>query len=90
MASRVANNYPAVVYKTYPLFFWKLCDKCRKEFRREWGWHYVSGPYFNGRGHRRYLCHSCADIRGVAAEYASGIHNLPPRPPAPPGEGSVR
>lgn len=32
------KDYELEVFSTYPLFFWKGCEKCRKEFRRESLW----------------------------------------------------
>jgi len=59
------------ISRTFPLFFWRRCDKCKQEFRREWGWYFVTGPYYNGRGHGRFLCGSCAKSWDDVAAYTN-------------------
>lgn len=72
------------VYHTYPLIFWQRCSCCKLDFRREWGWRYLSGPYFGGRGRWRYLCSSCAPNREAASLLAATDPHRGKRPPAPP------
>lgn len=56
------------LWRCYPLFFWKECCMCGKDFRREWGWRALTGPYCWGQGVVRYLCSSCAPTKEKAAE----------------------
>ena len=48
------------VIRTYPLLFWRKCVKCKREFRREWGWKYETGNY------NQYICSACAPTIDVA------------------------
>lgn len=79
---RAAQNRHQV-YREYPLFVWKRCYRCRQEFRRERGWRFLTGPYFNGRGHWRHLCGSCAPTRTRAEHLAFVAHMPTPEPPPP-------
>ena len=84
--AKVNYRYRHGVYRTWPLFYWRECDCCGKEFRREWGWHFLAGPWLNGIGHRYYLCRTCAATLEEAHTYArSGPGNSRRSPPpAPP------
>jgi len=78
-------RYRHGVYRTWPIFIWRECDSCGKEFRREWGWHFLTGPWVNGVGHRHYLCRTCAATVEEAHNYAgSGPSASRRKPPAPP------
>lgn len=70
----------------FPLFFWKECCMCGKEFRREKMWETITGPFQNRIGHIRNLCKECAPTDDRAHEiFVSGEWNEPmARPPAPP------
>lgn len=50
----------------YPLLFWKACEKCNKEFRREDIWQVLSFPprwgiatYNHNLGTYHYFCKHC-------------------------------
>lgn len=38
------------VKRHYSFFFWELCISCKKEFRRENGFRFELGPYFDRSG----------------------------------------
>jgi hypothetical protein len=76
------------VYRTYPLIFWQHCSRCKMDFRRAWSWRYLSGPYYNGSGHWRYLCSDCAATREAASQLAATDPHIGKRPPAPPAMGT--
>lgn len=82
--STPSKKYEHSIYREWPVFFWKTCCKCKQEFRRERGWRFLSGPYYNGGGHWRYLCSTCAPTREAANHLALDGVYIPPRPPAPP------
>lgn len=69
--------------RTFPLFFWVSCHKCDMEFRREWGWRAVTGPYTGPYqlGVTKHLCSDCAPDFETANDYflnKSGKKRLPP------------
>jgi len=45
---------PYIIDRIVPLFFWKKCDLCKSEFKREYGWkiHYSIAS--------RIICSKCA------------------------------
>lgn len=66
-------------------FFWQACSCCKQEFRRELGWHFITGPFGGGCGVRRYLCATCAPTEADAIRlYEHRRDYRPPAPPAPP------
>ena len=69
--SKADTRYRHGVYRTWPLFFWRECNWCGKEFRREWGWHFLAGPWLNGVGRRYPLCRTCAPTIEDAHRYAN-------------------
>ena len=72
------------LYRHFPLFFWAKCCGCDKDFRREWGWYSVAGPYYNGMGRKYCLCKTCAPTRAIANDFFLNHKCLKVRPPAPP------
>lgn len=48
------------VCSTWPVFEWCRCEGCGREFRREWGWRVLTGPFYGGMGRWRYVCGDCA------------------------------
>lgn len=78
------KQYEHGIFKHFSLFRWHLCCACNKEFRREKGWRFLSGPFFNGHGHLKYVCAKCVPTKERANEYALNSEWMPPRPPAPP------
>lgn len=76
------------LYRSWTFLIWHKCEKCNQEFRREWGWRALTGPFFNGSGIWRYLCFECAPKREIADEYflnqrwmPSKPKGIPPHPP---------
>lgn len=51
-----ADPFPITTIKP---FFWKLCDCCKQEFRREPGW-WLRIPGANHHVFDKYLCAECA------------------------------
>jgi len=51
---------------TFPLIFWQLCERCRMEFRREWGWTLTVGLSCSIY---RHVCASCAPERKDAENF---------------------
>lgn len=43
----------------FPLFFWRECEFCNKDFRREWGYSLIY--YYMDCRFEKYCCNSCAD-----------------------------
>lgn len=75
------------LYKYFPLFIWNKCGNCEEDFRREWGWWAIVGPYHGGMGRRYYLCKTCAPTKAIANEFFLNhryIKGRPPRPTSPP------
>jgi hypothetical protein len=52
--------YEKLYRMMWPCLLWKYCINCNNEFRKERGWRFICGPYFNGEGHNRYICFDCA------------------------------
>lgn len=71
------------LYRHFSLFFWTKCCGCDKDFRREWGWYAVSGPYCNGMDRKYYLCKTCAPTKSIAADFFLNHKCLKVRPPRP-------
>lgn len=72
------------LWSFYPIFFWHICSKCGKEFRRERGYHALVG-----KRDRRCLCATCAPTFEIANKYFLNKEWLrkrptPPSPPPPP------
>lgn len=76
----------ASLMSVFPLFHWRLCSKCGKEFRREWGWSAILiGDV--------YLCRGCMPTREDAIRFlleCGGLpaslneQHVPPKEPPPP------
>jgi len=85
--------------KKYPRevtpFFWKECDKCRNQFKKEKMWFSVTPSYDHllyGET-KRYLCKECAPTMEIAEKYMNGgFMGEPPdcRPPKRPPEPIIR
>ena len=81
------EQYEHGIYKHYGWFFWRQCCKCNHGFRRDRGWKFLSGPFFQGVGHWRYLCGTCAPTKKDANQLAmAGVYRgtRPPRAPFQP------
>ena len=70
-------RYNGYIGRCCPLFKWRQCCKCGYEFRREIGWQFINGPFFNGAGKWYYICKDCAPTEKDAIKIAV---NLPSRP----------
>lgn len=79
-----------VMFSSYPLFFWKPCCNCNKEFRRERGFRALVGPYHNGAGQWKYVCATCAPTKNVADEIFVKSPWQGKRPSASPAPGRPR
>ena len=69
-------------------FFWKTCDSCKQEFRREPGWLIII-PVANLFVCEKYLCEECAPTLATALAWRRKYteYGPPPQPgdfPAPP------
>ncbi len=74
--------------KIYPIFFWKECSSCNKEFRREWGWK------VKVEMNKIYLCKTCAETENEVYNFVqkslrpqlpkSTVPNISLIPPPPP------
>ena len=82
MKRKHVKKYP-YLYRFFPLFFWRKCDDCKKDFIREWGYRAIVGPFCGGRGRSVYLCKSCRSSIQEAHRYFLYVHHRPFRPPAP-------
>lgn len=67
------------LYTSYPLFSWKQCSKCKKDFRREKIWRALIGM-----GAERFLCMTCAPTEKEASKFFINKEFLPYRPDPPP------
>ena len=63
------------ITKIWPIFFWRLCWECKREFRRTHGWDRIVGPYFGGTGNLYFVCSDCAPDRIQAAAVFEEIEN---------------
>jgi hypothetical protein len=84
--------YPDI-WRTFQWFRWRTCERCREDFRREWGWRYLTGPYHGGIGVEKFLCFSCGGptpqtatkcIEWLNAERKNAKPAGVPSPPPPP------
>lgn len=75
--------YERPLYRHYGLFIWRQCSCCKEDFRREKGFRFLVGPFFNGMRRWLYLCGSCAPEDSAAHKFARSDqwHSLRPRPP---------
>jgi len=71
MRRELKEKYPVEKYN--PWFFWKECEKCGSEFRREKGFRYVTFAF----GCYDYICSNCAPSMDSAIKlYLSWKKNL--------------
>jgi len=74
------------VRRILTIFAWHHCEVCRKEFRRELGWHKTIGPYCHGAygitGRDAYACGSCCQTPDAASD-ALGDGRPRGSPPGP-------
>lgn len=80
----VSDRYP-YLYRTWPLIFWRKCELCEEEFRRQKGWRFLAGPWHGGNGRWRYMCGECVRTEAGASMVAHMWGDMrPPRPPPSP------
>lgn len=80
---RESEQCEYVIREVRPMFFWKKCELCKNEFRRESGWSLLGPPIINGVGSLFFLCSTCAPTRGVAMNLANTrpwMGRMPRRP----------
>ena len=93
---RIARNI--ILRKTYPLFFWQECLKCRGEFRRESMWVFCYTPILTPFLQLRKICTSCApsenEAVAIARDHIDKINKLDTwrhrRPVKPPKKASEK
>lgn len=68
----------------WPPFAWCPCCVCGEEFRREWGWCAVIGPWHGGVGRTVYCCGACAVTPEAAAQKIHAAQD-----PGPPPNGAA-
>lgn len=81
------TQYRYAITTRFPLFFWRECCICHKEFRREKMWETVTEPFFNRVGTTKHLCKKCAPTKDRAHEIFRNREWIPPQPkhlPPPP------
>jgi hypothetical protein len=83
MKRDVAPKYEYGVNIEFPIFHWKTCCSCKKEFRREKGYSFVAGPFCGGIGRRRYVCTTCCPTIDDVHAYAISGKWMPSRPTPP-------
>jgi hypothetical protein len=54
---RECNGYKVSLKKIWPIFSWKWCFICNKEFRRELGWEHITHAF--PLHVPRYVCRKC-------------------------------
>jgi len=87
MKRKHIQKYHSGIYRHFTLFSWTRCCICGQDFRREFGFRFMAGPYFFGCGVWYYLCPDCAPNKNIANEIAVNHKykkdNLCPPPPPP-------
>ena len=68
------KKYKYGVYSCFTFFKWHKCHSCKKEFRREFGFRILVGPFLNGVGHWIYLCSKCCPNLKKAHEYGRSYY----------------
>ena len=72
------KKYEHGIYRTFSMFGWVVCEQCEVEFCRESGWRALTGPFFNGQGHWKYVCGKCVPTRKEAHRFFCN-YVMPPR-----------
>lgn len=79
MKRKHVEQYEHGVYPCRTIISWRTCSKCTNDFRRERGYCFVTGPFYGGQGHWKFLCASCAPSKYVANKLAiEGLCTLEP------------
>lgn len=74
------QKYEYLYRMLLPNIIWHECCGCHKDFRFQRGWHAVTGPFYNGDGHRRYLCLDCAPNFETANNFFLNDSWVSPKP----------
>jgi len=79
---RITDNN---IYEFTPFFFWKRCDECGYEFRKEKMWRIILIKRYNLDPLYRDICLHCLPTLQDAINYKENyFKNNPPPPPPPP------
>jgi hypothetical protein len=62
------KGYPNRVKKFYARFFWRHCQRCGLQFKKEWGWKYTFHPLLSLSDTTWYLCDECGIDKDTALE----------------------
>jgi len=82
MKKEHVEKYRLGVYTDFSLFIWHQCASCNEDFRREKGYRFLVGPFYNGGGVWRYLCSQCISSKAEAHAFALfGGNSKRPSPP---------
>jgi len=66
--------------RIWTVFRWLRCVACQLQFRREWGWRAVTGPFYGGIGFVQHVCATCAPTPAAAVRVLFGGREMePPR-----------
>ena len=84
--TRVYDDPGLCVRKVFPFFTWHQCEKCKAWFRREVGFHTVTGPWHGPQGVDRYVCGTCANKSPIIARWIFATHDKKFEE-SPPGNG---
>ena len=57
------------LWRCYPLIYWRECEVCGQEFRREHGWKFLGWWCIPSAFAWRYLCCECAPDKSTALLY---------------------
>jgi hypothetical protein len=68
MKRDIVPKYQWGVFNEFPLFFWKPCCNCKKEFRREKGYSFLH--FGGGDESKMYICASCCPTIEEAHDFA--------------------
>lgn len=79
MKREYLKTKPYYINKIYPYFFWKLCEVCKKEFKKEHGWE-INIPWSNNRFNTHYVCCSCISSEDKVDVFAEELMKPPPPP----------
>ena len=80
-------------YEIFPIrtiFAWRICRKCKNEFRRENGWALFGPPIFNGHASKYWLCSDCAPTIEDAILLANTRPWMGKRPSFPGAQGGIK
>ena len=59
------------IIRIFPIFSWKMCGKCRNEFRFGWGWRSDYNSFIEYAMPYRYFCGHCAKTEEDVQRFVS-------------------